>query len=255
MASRDEARAHPTPPGVAVSPEACAPASRSPPRAATASAPDMAIKGLKKKAETKAKKQTFKFSIDCQAPADDNIIEPKDLEKFLSNKIKVEGKTGNLGEKVARALACGARPPFWDQSLCMVFELVRIQTSTNWWEEGPETRRPDGADPHGKPKRSCRAALQPHEATSGSPKCCLGQLGYRKAYRGGGLEAGVKRQVGLFRNLARSPDSSRFRAFSVGRNHQRGQRALGIPESSSSKRYAGCTGSRRTLCHECCASI
>mmetsp|Transcript_84626 Transcript_84626/g.235692 ORF Transcript_84626/g.235692 Transcript_84626/m.235692 type:complete len:124 (+) Transcript_84626:99-470(+) len=60
----------------------------------------MAIKGLKKKAETKAKKQTLKFTIDCQAPADDNIIEPKDLEKFLSNKIKVEGKTGNLGEKV-----------------------------------------------------------------------------------------------------------------------------------------------------------
>merc|ERR1712087_632190 len=60
----------------------------------------MAIKGLKKKVTTKGKKQTLKFSIDCQQPADDNIIEAKELEKFLTNRIKGEGKTGNLGEKV-----------------------------------------------------------------------------------------------------------------------------------------------------------
>merc|ERR1712146_740739 len=33
-------------------------------------------------------------------PADDNIIETKELEKFFTNRIKVDGKTGNLGEKV-----------------------------------------------------------------------------------------------------------------------------------------------------------
>merc|ERR1711920_292389 len=60
----------------------------------------MAIKGLKKKVAAKAKKQQLKFTVDCQAPADDNIIEPKDLEKFLNARVKVEGKTGNLGEKV-----------------------------------------------------------------------------------------------------------------------------------------------------------
>merc|ERR1712176_1425001 len=48
----------------------------------------------------KGKKQQLKFTVDCQQPADDNIIEPKDLEKFLNGRIKVEGKTGNLGEKV-----------------------------------------------------------------------------------------------------------------------------------------------------------
>merc|ERR1711862_496188 len=40
------------------------------------------------------------MGIDCQQPADDNIIETKELEKFFNNRIKVEGKTGNLGEKV-----------------------------------------------------------------------------------------------------------------------------------------------------------
>eukprot|EP00408_Alexandrium_pacificum_P056157 CAMPEP_0171244736 /NCGR_PEP_ID=MMETSP0790-20130122/47023_1 /TAXON_ID=2925 /ORGANISM="Alexandrium catenella, Strain OF101" /LENGTH=44 /DNA_ID= /DNA_START= /DNA_END= /DNA_ORIENTATION= len=43
----------------------------------------MVVKGLKKKVVAKGKKQLLKFSIDCQQPADDNIIETKDLEKFL----------------------------------------------------------------------------------------------------------------------------------------------------------------------------
>mmetsp|Transcript_120430 Transcript_120430/g.384477 ORF Transcript_120430/g.384477 Transcript_120430/m.384477 type:complete len:124 (-) Transcript_120430:92-463(-) len=60
----------------------------------------MAIKGIKKKVAVKGKKNQLKFTIDCQQPADDNIIEPKDLEKFLNSRIKVEGKTGNLGERV-----------------------------------------------------------------------------------------------------------------------------------------------------------
>merc|ERR1712091_494720 len=54
----------------------------------------------KKKVAQKGKKQQLKFTIDCQQPSDDNIIETKELEKYLTNRIKVEGKTGNLGEKV-----------------------------------------------------------------------------------------------------------------------------------------------------------
>merc|ERR1711953_1636206 len=60
----------------------------------------MVVKGLKKKVSTKGKKQMLKFSVDCQQPADDTIITPSDLEKFFKERIKVEGKTGNLGEKV-----------------------------------------------------------------------------------------------------------------------------------------------------------
>eukprot|EP00449_Zooxanthella_nutricula_P030204 CAMPEP_0198489766 /NCGR_PEP_ID=MMETSP1462-20131121/1712_1 /TAXON_ID=1333877 /ORGANISM="Brandtodinium nutriculum, Strain RCC3387" /LENGTH=123 /DNA_ID=CAMNT_0044218283 /DNA_START=64 /DNA_END=435 /DNA_ORIENTATION=+ len=61
----------------------------------------MAIKGLKKKVAVKGKKAMLKYTVDCQQPADDNIIEPKDLEKFFKDRIKVEGKTGNLGDKIA----------------------------------------------------------------------------------------------------------------------------------------------------------
>ena len=50
----------------------------------------------------------LKYTVDCQQPADDNIIETKDLEKFFNNRIKVEGKTGNLGDKAARRRS----PPF-----------------------------------------------------------------------------------------------------------------------------------------------
>merc|ERR1712113_1280046 len=57
----------------------------------------------KKKVAQKGKKQMLKFTVDCQQPSDDNIIEAKELEKFLQNRIKVEGKTGNLGEKVTVA--------------------------------------------------------------------------------------------------------------------------------------------------------
>ena len=67
----------------------------------------MAIKGIKKKVATKAKKQTLKFAIDCQQPADDTIITVADFEKFLKERIKVNGKTGNLGEKVTYiTIAC-----------------------------------------------------------------------------------------------------------------------------------------------------
>merc|ERR1712063_218813 len=58
------------------------------------------IKGLKKKVSQKGKKQLLKFTVDCQQPSDDNIIEAKELEKYFTNRIKVEGKTGNLGDKV-----------------------------------------------------------------------------------------------------------------------------------------------------------
>merc|ERR1719476_1160356 len=60
----------------------------------------MVIKGLKKKAAARGKKQMLKFTVDCQQPADDNIIEPQDLEKFYKDRIKVDGKTGNLGDRV-----------------------------------------------------------------------------------------------------------------------------------------------------------
>ena len=46
------------------------------------------------------KKEIKKFTIDCSAPADDGILDVGDFENFLTTKVKVDGKVGNLGEKV-----------------------------------------------------------------------------------------------------------------------------------------------------------
>jgi len=60
----------------------------------------MVIKGLKKKQVTKGKKVTLKFTVDCQQPVEDNVLDPAGLEKFFQDRIKVDGKIGNLGDRV-----------------------------------------------------------------------------------------------------------------------------------------------------------
>ena len=52
------------------------------------------------KAGTKGKKDKFRFVVDCALPIEDNVIVLSDFESFLSQKIKVDGKTGNLGANV-----------------------------------------------------------------------------------------------------------------------------------------------------------
>ena len=39
-------------------------------------------------AKAKAKPVTLKYTIDCQQPVDDKIMEVKDFESFLLNRIK-----------------------------------------------------------------------------------------------------------------------------------------------------------------------
>lgn len=46
------------------------------------------------------KKKTVKFTVDCSQPVDDGIMDPASFEKFLNDRIKVGGKTGNLGDLV-----------------------------------------------------------------------------------------------------------------------------------------------------------
>ena len=45
-----------------------------------------------------AKKSTVKFVIDCAAPVDDKVLDIASFEKYLNERIKVEGKTGNLAQ-------------------------------------------------------------------------------------------------------------------------------------------------------------
>ncbi|KAI8074662.1 ribosomal protein L22e [Gongronella butleri] len=41
-----------------------------------------------------------KFVIDCSAPANDKIFDVAAFEKYLHDRIKVDGRTNNLGEAV-----------------------------------------------------------------------------------------------------------------------------------------------------------
>jgi len=60
----------------------------------------MAGGGLLKKKERKGKKQSLQFAIDCHLPIEDNVFFIEDFETFLKQKIKVNGKAGNLGNTV-----------------------------------------------------------------------------------------------------------------------------------------------------------
>lgn len=57
----------------------------------------------KKATGPKAKKKAQTFVIDCSKPVDDKIMEIATFEKFLQEKIKVDGKAGILGDSVTVA--------------------------------------------------------------------------------------------------------------------------------------------------------
>eukprot|EP00163_Fabomonas_tropica_P003290 TRINITY_DN1276_c0_g1_i2.p1 TRINITY_DN1276_c0_g1~~TRINITY_DN1276_c0_g1_i2.p1 ORF type:complete len:123 (+),score=47.57 TRINITY_DN1276_c0_g1_i2:25-393(+) len=50
--------------------------------------------------KSKGKKQLLKFHVDCSKPVEDGILEAAHFEKFLQERIKVNGKAGNLGDAV-----------------------------------------------------------------------------------------------------------------------------------------------------------
>jgi large subunit ribosomal protein L22e len=50
----------------------------------------LVVKGGKKK------KQVLKFTLDCSHPVEDGIMDAANFEQFLQDRIKVNGKTGNL---------------------------------------------------------------------------------------------------------------------------------------------------------------
>ncbi|KAJ1834108.1 60S ribosomal protein L22 [Coemansia sp. RSA 2711] len=52
------------------------------------------------KANAKAKRPNYRYVIDVSAPANDNIFDVAAFEKFLHDRIKVEGTTNNLTNKV-----------------------------------------------------------------------------------------------------------------------------------------------------------
>ncbi|KAM8791789.1 large ribosomal subunit protein eL22 [Rhynchonycteris naso] len=65
--------------------------SLSPSAAAMAPVKKIVAKGGKKK------KQVLKFTLDCTHPVEDGIMDAANFEQFLQERIKVNGKAGNLG--------------------------------------------------------------------------------------------------------------------------------------------------------------
>ncbi|EFQ29035.1 60S ribosomal protein L22 [Colletotrichum spaethianum] len=55
---------------------------------------------IKRTGKGKNQKVTKKFIINASQPASDKIFDVAAFEKFLQDKIKVEGRVGNLGDQV-----------------------------------------------------------------------------------------------------------------------------------------------------------
>ncbi|XP_058835741.1 large ribosomal subunit protein eL22-like isoform X2 [Topomyia yanbarensis] len=55
---------------------------------------------LRGKHTQKKKKEYLHFGVDCTNIAEDNIMDVADFEKYLSERFKVNGKIGNLGNNV-----------------------------------------------------------------------------------------------------------------------------------------------------------
>ncbi|KAK4942130.1 60S ribosomal protein L22 [Elasticomyces elasticus] len=49
----------------------------------------------------KSQKVTKKYTINCSQPVSDKIFDLSAFEKFLHDRVKVEGRTGNLGDDVS----------------------------------------------------------------------------------------------------------------------------------------------------------
>ncbi|KIW03743.1 uncharacterized protein PV09_05050 [Verruconis gallopava] len=59
------------------------------------------------KAGKKGPKVTKKYTINCAQPVSDKIFDISAFEKFLHDRIKVDGRTGNLGDSVVISQAGG----------------------------------------------------------------------------------------------------------------------------------------------------
>ncbi|XP_040118424.1 60S ribosomal protein L22-like 1 [Oryx dammah] len=55
---------------------------------------------MAQKKDKKPKKSTWKFNLEFTHPVEDGIFYSGNVEQFLQEKVKVNGKTGNLGNVV-----------------------------------------------------------------------------------------------------------------------------------------------------------
>ncbi|CAD8100736.1 unnamed protein product [Paramecium sonneborni] len=55
---------------------------------------------LRRKDQQKAKNLNLRFVIDCTEPKEDKVLNLDEFVSYLQSRIKVQGKTGNLGNDV-----------------------------------------------------------------------------------------------------------------------------------------------------------
>ena len=55
---------------------------------------------IKKDAKKEEQKVTRTFTIDCSKPVEDKVFNTTNFSEFLKQRIKINGKTGKLGESV-----------------------------------------------------------------------------------------------------------------------------------------------------------
>lgn len=56
---------------------------------------------FKKGSKTTQKKLNLKFTINAKLPVEDNVIVLNDFSNYLQQRIKVDGKAGNLGNNIS----------------------------------------------------------------------------------------------------------------------------------------------------------
>mmetsp|Transcript_1212 Transcript_1212/g.3746 ORF Transcript_1212/g.3746 Transcript_1212/m.3746 type:complete len:130 (-) Transcript_1212:1295-1684(-) len=85
------------------------------------------------------KKAPLTFTIDCTRPIDDEVMDIGSLVKFLSERIKVNGKAGQLGDSVQISkdgkskIVVTAEPPFSKRYLkYLTKKFLKKQLLRDW---------------------------------------------------------------------------------------------------------------------------
>ena len=94
-----------------------------------------------KAAVAKKGKKALTFTIDCAKPVEDKIMEIASFEKFLLDKIKVDGKTGEWGAWAGGRRRRAVRRAAWRNATTSGGAIL----TGGWWQL-PETSAAEGSE-------------------------------------------------------------------------------------------------------------
>merc|ERR1711974_298016 len=102
----------------------------------------------KKKKRRRRKGGRTRYVINCRLPVEDGIMDPAAMERYLHEKIKVDGKRDNLGDKISIArektrIQVLVVPPFSKRYLkYLVKKFLKKQQLRDYLALLPLTRAP-----------------------------------------------------------------------------------------------------------------